>query len=113
MHGTGLPAVSPIRGAWHRKQACRRCMERALCLAGTKRYCCRRVSTVLYLASTSTLTGLTRQARCSLATLLVMVALQGNDGSHHALSRPLQRRGLRLVISARIEHPTRCKPTHT
>ena len=45
-----------------------------LCLAGMKRYCCRSVSTVRYLTSTSTLTGFSRQARCSLATLLVMVA---------------------------------------
>jgi hypothetical protein len=37
-------------------------------------YCCRSVSTVEYLAATSTFTGLTKQARCSLATLLVMVA---------------------------------------
>ena len=49
-------------------------MLRTLCLAGMKRYCWRRVSTVRYLASTSTFTGLSRHARCSLATLLVMVA---------------------------------------
>ena len=46
-----------------------------LYLAGTKRYCWRRVSTVEYLAATSTLTGSVRQARCSFWTLLVMVAL--------------------------------------
>ena len=47
-----------------------------LCLAGMKRYCWRRVSTVEYLVATSTLTGSDRQARCSLATLVVMVALK-------------------------------------
>ena len=46
-----------------------------LYLAGTKRYCWRRVSTVEYLAATSTLTGSVRQARCNFWTLLVMVAL--------------------------------------
>mmetsp|Transcript_18827 Transcript_18827/g.47528 ORF Transcript_18827/g.47528 Transcript_18827/m.47528 type:complete len:284 (+) Transcript_18827:711-1562(+) len=39
-----------------------------------KRYSCRRVSTVVYLDATSTFTGLFRHARCSLATLLVIVA---------------------------------------
>ena len=43
---------------------------RALCLAGMKRYCWRRVSTVRYLASTSSFTGLSRHARCSLATCM-------------------------------------------
>lgn len=45
-----------------------------LCLAGMKRYCWRRVDTVLYFWSTSTLAGSRRQARCSFCTLLVMVA---------------------------------------
>lgn len=40
-----------------------------------KMYCCRSVSTVLYFVATSTFTGLTRHARCSLATLVVIVAL--------------------------------------
>mmetsp|Transcript_15924 Transcript_15924/g.28289 ORF Transcript_15924/g.28289 Transcript_15924/m.28289 type:complete len:239 (+) Transcript_15924:752-1468(+) len=39
-----------------------------------KRYSWRSVSTVVYLEATSTLTGLLRHARCSLATLLVIVA---------------------------------------
>lgn len=37
-------------------------------------YSWRRVATVVFLAATSTLTGLRRQARCSFATLLVIVA---------------------------------------
>lgn len=45
-----------------------------LCFAGMKRYCWRRVSTVRYLASTSTFTGLSKHALCSFATLVVMVA---------------------------------------
>jgi hypothetical protein len=47
-----------------------------LYLAGMKRYCCRKVSTVEYFWATSTLTGSIKQARCSLATLLVIVALK-------------------------------------
>ena len=43
-------------------------------LNGTNMNCWRSVETVWYLASASTLTGSRRQARCSLATLLVMVA---------------------------------------
>ena len=37
-------------------------------------YCCLRVSTVEYFDATSTLTGFTRDARCSFCTLEVMVA---------------------------------------
>ena len=47
---------------------------RSLNLNGTNMNCWRSVDTVWYLASASTLTGSRKHARCSLATLLVMVA---------------------------------------
>ena len=42
--------------------------ERALCFAGMKQYCWRRVSTVEYFSDTSTFTGLVSDARCSFPT---------------------------------------------
>mmetsp|Transcript_970 Transcript_970/g.3065 ORF Transcript_970/g.3065 Transcript_970/m.3065 type:complete len:223 (-) Transcript_970:318-986(-) len=50
----------------------------SLYLAGMKMYCCTSVFTVVYLDDTSTLTGSTSDARCSLATLAVMVAENKN-----------------------------------
>ncbi len=42
--------------------------KRALCFAGMKQYCWRRVSTVEYFSDTSTFTGLVSDARCSFPT---------------------------------------------
>lgn len=68
----GTPEVPMLSSCWVAGIRKRWQGKHTLCLAGTKRYCCRSVSTVVYFADTSTLTGFCRQARCSFCTCAVV-----------------------------------------
>ena len=102
---TTVPLGQPLRALpWQAGQP-------TLCLAGMKRYCCRSVSTVRYFTSTSTLTGFSRQARCSLATLLVMVAENSWVLRSLGITCTEAEQSAGILVNAGVCMVTRCLPS--